>query len=83
MLLQIKKDVVVTCNFAFGTNALEYCTFFTLTLQITRINFARLSSITLYIGQPGPPAGQVLFASHLPRDKFVDICRTLTYLVNT
>ena len=24
----------------------------------------------LYIGQPGPPAGQVLFASHLPRDKF-------------
>ena len=24
----------------------------------------------LYIGQPGHPTGQVLFASHLPRDKF-------------
>ena len=24
----------------------------------------------LYIGQPGHPTGQVLFSSHLPRDKF-------------
>ena len=72
MLLQIKKDVAVTCNFAFGTNALEYCTFFTLLLCKLHpgIDFARLSSMVLYIGQPGPPAGHVLFASHSPRDKF-------------
>ena len=35
MLLEIKKDVAVTCNFAFATNALEYCT-----LKMRGIDFA-------------------------------------------
>ena len=71
MLFKMKKNVVVTCNFAFGTNTfriLYFLHFFT--LQITGIDFDRLSFVVLYFGQPGPHAGQVLFASHLPRDKF-------------
>ena len=78
MLLQIKKYVAVTCNFAFGTNALEYCSFFgdSFTLQITGIDFARLSSIVLYIGQPGHPT--------CPRPSFVkNICWTLGLMLTS
>ena len=47
---------------------LQYCTFFTLLLYKLHelILLLILSSIVLYIGQPGHPTGQVLFASHLP-----------------
>ena len=79
MLLQIKKEVAATCNFAFGTNALEYCTFFTLLLcklqELILLDF--LPSCYILDNQVLLP-GKCFLPPTCPGTSFVkNICRTL------
>ena len=79
MLLEIKHDVAVTCNFAFGTNALEYCTFFTLLLcKLQELILLDLPPSCSILDNQVLLPGKCFLPSTCPGTSFVkNICGTL------